>query len=100
MVRILIAGHVYLFVWTLLTMEVEKGGGKKADNYPLTVSMTAKEHAPPSTDGKPQDAEFAGAEDHVTSKANTSASGSSSAPVGRSRFYFESDALALKNNPE
>lgn len=36
--------------------------------------------------------------DHVTSKSSSS----SATPVAptRSRFYFESDTLALKNNPE
>lgn len=72
---------------------------RMSEKYPLTVSRTAKELALPvsacckspvsATQQKP-------CVDHVTSKEPSS----SSAPVGRARFYFESDALALKNNPE
>ncbi len=74
---------------------------RKGDKYPLTVSRTAKEHAltcsktpvPYTKPGPVQvksEEETAG--DHVTSKPSSSAGGA--------RFYFESDALALKNNPE
>ena len=80
-------------------MEVAEEAKKKAEGYPLTISRSAKEHTPlPAASKSPVPCSNAeqsakdGAEDHVTSKAPS--------PKGRSRFYFESDTLALKNNPE
>lgn len=88
-------------------MEGEAGARSKVDNYPLTVFRTAKEHSVPlvaaktpvtalSSDSGAKGAR--GGPDHVTSKDTNSSNSSSS--KGQSRFYFESDALALKNNPE
>ena len=69
----------------------------KGESYPLTISRTAKKQVPlpipskspvPPPSSKTRDLP----EDHVTEKEGSS--------VNRSRFYFESDTLALKNNPE
>lgn len=69
----------------LLPADVQGRGAK----YPLTISRTAKSHS----SSLPSSSKCGS--DHVTSKDP-----SPSAPTNRSRFYFESDTLALKNNPE
>lgn len=67
-----------------------------AGSHPLTVSKTAPPLASPGPSvascslARPK---VEGGRDHVTSKDPSSS-------VNRSRFYFESDTLALKNNPE
>lgn len=81
---------------------------RKAEKHPLTVSRSAKGHGPPPK-GQPAvdsrtPAEQQSGREHVTplepSRSPAPSSSSKAAPVGKSRFYFESDALALKNNPE
>ena len=77
---------------------------RKVEKHPLTVSRTAKAHDPPlpKTGGPAPDPRTSaqqsghGSHDHAAPMESSS----SSKTVGRSRFYFESDALALKNNPE
>lgn len=77
------------------------------ENYPLTISRTAKERPAPLVATKtPVTVQSSGS----GAKQAQSAGGlggegadlenSKEPSKGRSRFYFESDALALKNNPE
>lgn len=70
----------------------------KSGSYPLTTSRTANKQVPlpiPSSKSPvppPNKTQDVSPKDHVTEKEGSS--------VNRSRFYFESDTLALKNNPE
>ena len=86
-------------------MEGEVPTPAERKNYPLTVSRTAtcQELTPsssstlsPSTPSPPNSA--APQAPHA-SRENVTSKGAGG-QGGRSRFYFESDTLALKNNPE
>lgn len=77
-------------------MEGEAEPKGKSGNYPLTIFRTAKKQVPVPIPSKspvpPPNKNPELPQDHVTEKEGSS--------VNRSRFYFESDTLALKNNPE
>ena len=81
---------------------MEEGEQKyKVGEYPLTVSRTAR--ASPSAADQSSGVKEEEEDDYVVSKEPGSGSVGppySGAATTHSRCYFESDALALKNNPE
>ena len=75
---------------------------KDVKSHPLTVSVSVGRNAtppPPISNLASETAEVA-EDDHVTTEDSGPLPKTSPSATHRSRFYFESDTLALKNNPE